>query len=406
MNVQAGTIVSGSESIRLEPKVMELLKVLADASPGMVARDDLMAALWPDSVVGDDALARCVLKLRRALGDEAREARFVETLPKRGYRLLQPLRPIPESSGRKMGWVIAALIAGLTIFAVGIRSVIEPDGTASPTADPGDVVLLERAHDHYYQFTREGNEAAAELYRRLLARQPDLAAARAGMANVLAQRIIRWPEDGPEVPSDQASVAAALESDRLSTPWSRSTIARAVEHAEAAVAVDPNDPHHHKALGLALSLSGELERARAQYAKVLKLDPEMWEAWINLGELDSINNDLDAAIDSFIRAYEAMGKRYARDSQRIGRWQAELGTKIGDTFLAAGRIELAEQWYRRVLEHTPLHVDATLGLASVRNQMGDTKEAQSLCANLNLRVGPISRCGTFLPNQDEGQVPN
>lgn len=385
---------------------MELLKVLADVSPGVVAREDLMAALWPDSVVGDDALARCVLKLRRALGDEAREARFVETLPKRGYRLLEPLRPIPESSGRKKGWVVAAVIAVLTIFAVGIRSVTGPDDTASPAADPSDVVLLERAHDHYYQFTREGNEAAAALYRRLLARQPNLAAARAGMANVLAQRIIRWPEDGPEAPSDQASVAAALESDRLSTAWSRSTIAHAVEHAEAAVAVDPNGPHHYKALGLALSLSGELDRARAQYAKALKLDPEMWEAWINLGELDTINNDLDAAIHNYMRAYEAMGKRYARDAQRIGRWQAELGATIGGTFLDAGRIELAEQWYRRVLEHTPLHVDATVGLASVRNQMGDSQGAQSLCANLNRRVGPISRCGAFLPDQYEDQVPN
>ncbi len=387
---------------------MELLRVLADASPDMVAREDLMAALWPDSVVGDDALARCVLKLRRALGDEAREARFVETLPKRGYRLLQPLQPVPESSGRKMGWAVAAVMAVLAIFAVGIRSVTGPDGTDSPSADPDDAVLLERAHDHYYQFTREGNEVAAALYQRLLARQPDLATARAGMANVLVQRIIRWPEDGPETPSDQASVAAMIKSDRRGTPWSRSTLDRAVEHAEAAVAVDPDDPGHHKALGLALSLSGELDRARAHYAKALELDPEMWEALINLGELDSIDNDPDAAIDNFVRAYEAMGKRYARDPQRIGRWQAELGASIGDTFFTAGRIELAERWYRRVLEHTPLHVGATVGLASVRNQMGDRDGAQSLCADLTLRIGPNRKCGPFLSDEyeDAGQVPN
>ena len=394
---ESGTLTGINKSIQLEPKVMELLTVLAMASPRVVPRDDLVEALWPDSVVGEDALARCVLKLRRALGDEAQEARYVETLRKRGYRLLQTPEPAQLSRDGRRPWVvtmIAAVVIAAAVFALGSiahRSALVGEADRSATLE-----LLERAHDHYYQFTRQGNEAAAALYERLLESDPDFAPAKVGMANVLVQRIVRWPEVGPEPSPNERSVFAALKSQRISTPWAMSSMARAIQLADAAVRSNPDSPQAHKALGLALSLAGEFDKARNHLREALSLNPEMWESWINLGELNLINDEPDEAIENFVRAYEAMGKRYAEDAQRIGNWQAELGAMIGDTLLEAGRTELAEQWYRRVLEHTPYHVGATLGLASVREQRGDLKGAQSLCDNLVLRIGPTKECGPFL----------
>ena len=79
---------------RVEPKVMDLLCLLA-AHPGRVlSRERIMDALWPGLVVGDDALARTLSKLRQALGDDARSPRYVETIAKRGYRLLAEVEGI------------------------------------------------------------------------------------------------------------------------------------------------------------------------------------------------------------------------------------------------------------------------------------------------------------------------
>jgi DNA-binding winged helix-turn-helix (wHTH) protein/TolB-like protein len=85
----------GDECLRLEPKVMELLVHLAGRAGQVVHRDALLAAVWPGVVVGDDALTQAVIKLRRALGDTADRPVFIETISKRGYRLIAPVTRVP-----------------------------------------------------------------------------------------------------------------------------------------------------------------------------------------------------------------------------------------------------------------------------------------------------------------------
>jgi TolB-like protein/DNA-binding winged helix-turn-helix (wHTH) protein len=81
----------GDEVTRLEPKVMEVLAFLG-AHPGeVVSREALLEALWPGMIVGDDSLTQCVIKLRKALGDDPRKPAYIQTIPKRGYRLLAPV---------------------------------------------------------------------------------------------------------------------------------------------------------------------------------------------------------------------------------------------------------------------------------------------------------------------------
>ena len=81
----------GAETVRIEPKAMEVLAMLAERAGDAVAREDLLAAIWPGVVVGDDALTQAVIKLRKALGDAAREPKYIETIAKRGYRLVAPV---------------------------------------------------------------------------------------------------------------------------------------------------------------------------------------------------------------------------------------------------------------------------------------------------------------------------
>src|SRR5687768_2343501 len=81
------------ETLRLEPKAMEVLMVLADRAGQVVSRETLLAAVWPGVVVGDEALTQSIIKLRRALGDNPRSPGYIETISKRGYRLIVPVGP-------------------------------------------------------------------------------------------------------------------------------------------------------------------------------------------------------------------------------------------------------------------------------------------------------------------------
>lgn len=85
--------------VTLEPKVMGLLVALAIRGGEVVSRDDLMAAVWPGVVVGDNALSQVVIKLRKALGDTAREPSYVQAIAKKGYRLVAAVQRSGETTG-------------------------------------------------------------------------------------------------------------------------------------------------------------------------------------------------------------------------------------------------------------------------------------------------------------------
>lgn len=77
---------------RVTPKAMQVLQCLA-ARPGQVlTRQQLLAKVWPETAVNEEVLTRAVSDLRKALGETASQARFIETIPKRGYRLVVPVR--------------------------------------------------------------------------------------------------------------------------------------------------------------------------------------------------------------------------------------------------------------------------------------------------------------------------
>ena len=85
-------IVRDGETLHLEPKSMEILAYLMARRGEMVSRDELLDRVWPEVHVGDDSLTAAIIKIRRALADDARDPKYVETIPKRGYRLIAPVR--------------------------------------------------------------------------------------------------------------------------------------------------------------------------------------------------------------------------------------------------------------------------------------------------------------------------
>ncbi len=77
--------------VRLDPKEVEVLLELAGSAPAMVSREHLLSRVWAGTSVVDNALDQVIARLRRALGDDARQPSCIETLPRRGYRLMVPV---------------------------------------------------------------------------------------------------------------------------------------------------------------------------------------------------------------------------------------------------------------------------------------------------------------------------
>src|SRR5262245_59463895 len=143
------------QDVALEPKAFDVLRFLIEHRDRLVTKDELLDHVWRDTFVTPNALTRAVAQLRKALGDEAREARIVETVAKRGYRFIAPVtdtgddrgdRPAvspmparaayaPRTSPR-WGWVaaaLAAIVVGGTIWlALLSRPSTDPIAYSSP----------------------------------------------------------------------------------------------------------------------------------------------------------------------------------------------------------------------------------------------------------------------------------
>jgi len=77
--------------VALEPKAFNLLAVMVQRPGHLFTKQEIFDLVWPGTAVTDHALTRIVAQIRRALGDEAREARFLQTVPTRGYRWIHPV---------------------------------------------------------------------------------------------------------------------------------------------------------------------------------------------------------------------------------------------------------------------------------------------------------------------------
>ena len=86
-----GTLSQDGNTVRLEPRAMEVLVYLASRPGEVVSRSDLENKVWTGMLVTDDAVTSAIIKLRKALGDNAKNPRFIATVPKRGYQLIAPV---------------------------------------------------------------------------------------------------------------------------------------------------------------------------------------------------------------------------------------------------------------------------------------------------------------------------
>ena len=114
----SGELRRGAEVQRLAPQPARVLALLADRRGGLVGRDEIRQAVWPGvEVEFETSLHFCIRQIRSALSDSATTPRYIETLPRRGYRLIPEVRsldaPSEDAARRRRRWPAALALAGI-----------------------------------------------------------------------------------------------------------------------------------------------------------------------------------------------------------------------------------------------------------------------------------------------------
>ena len=156
VDFRAGELLKNGRRIRLQDQPFQILAMLLEQPGGVVTREELRQRLWPtDTFVDfDHGLNNAINKLRDALNDSADGPRFIETLPRRGYRFIAEVNGQASTASR------AAVLAN-SIEAGEIARAVRPEETA--TAKPSPAPSLHRVGKFWLAAASMGVAAAAIL---------------------------------------------------------------------------------------------------------------------------------------------------------------------------------------------------------------------------------------------------
>jgi len=150
-------ILRGGATVPVSPKAFQLLELLARQRPTALSKEDLHHGLWPDSFVVDGNLANLVAELRRALGDDAQQPRFIRTVQRFGYAFQAQAQALPDAKpGELEGGAYRLIWAKREIALV--------DGENLMGRDQNAVVWLDDASvsRHHARITIDGSGARLE----------------------------------------------------------------------------------------------------------------------------------------------------------------------------------------------------------------------------------------------------
>src|SRR6516225_8673732 len=130
LDPESGDLERAGARIRLQEQPVQVLRELIAHAGSVVPREQLIALLWPKGVVDfDTGLNTVVRKLRSALGDTSETPRYIETLPRRGYRFIGALDPDPEAASAASPTVPVSTASGAS-------SGLTPSAHHEPTVLP------------------------------------------------------------------------------------------------------------------------------------------------------------------------------------------------------------------------------------------------------------------------------
>src|SRR5678816_2902425 len=92
LNMVQRVLTRSGETISLTPKATDLLALLVENAGQLLEKEELLKAIWPDTFVEEGNVSQAIFQLRRALGDNRSTPKYIETVTRRGYRFISPVR--------------------------------------------------------------------------------------------------------------------------------------------------------------------------------------------------------------------------------------------------------------------------------------------------------------------------
>ena len=92
LEIANARLLRDGEAVSLTPKALDVLHHLATRPGRLVTKDELLSALWADVIVSDASIKVCIREIRRAIGDGVKSPTYIQTVYRRGYRFIAPVR--------------------------------------------------------------------------------------------------------------------------------------------------------------------------------------------------------------------------------------------------------------------------------------------------------------------------
>src|SRR5678816_1169268 len=106
LNMVQRVLTRSGETISLTPKATDLLALLVENAGQLLEKEELLKAIWPDTFVEEGNVSQAIFQLRRALGDNRSTPKYIETVTRRGYRFISPVRlldlELPKKKSRSL----------------------------------------------------------------------------------------------------------------------------------------------------------------------------------------------------------------------------------------------------------------------------------------------------------------
>jgi DNA-binding winged helix-turn-helix (wHTH) protein/Flp pilus assembly protein TadD len=281
-------LVDGDRVVSLEPRVMSVLICLRRNPGRIVSTDELLDEVWGRRAHGDHTVYQAIADLRKALCDDASNPRYIETIPKRGYRLICSVMPIGDvvrvDAPRKRAkacrpWrnksaILVASLSTLTVAVILLVSQRTPgnraatDSTAELTAY--DYYLLGVGHHDEYSLSSL-NQSIKNL-NHAIAADPTFAQAYAALARTLAD--LYWFDNDPKF------------------------LAKAEAAAQHALRIDALLSEAHWSMGYVQLERGQYSSAIEAYSRAIELDPYEVRAYAHLADAFAESSaDFDRAVE-------------------------------------------------------------------------------------------------------------
>ena len=420
-------IERGDAVVHIHPKPMAVLESLAAAAGEVVTREELFEAVWPGVLVTDDALTQCVVELRKAFGDHARDAEIIKTVPKVGFCLIPPVMELddePAASSGKLKFLLVGVLAVAAVFLASYSRVLtdeEVTTTAVVEEEGVSIVVLPFVNISSNPEQEYFSDGVSDQLRNLMAQTPGLKVISHASSSRFKGKEIDIPkvarrldvthvlEGSVRTAGDQVRITAQLVDARSDTQlWSET-----YDREFADIFAIQDDIAEHVVSAIRISL-------RDAYPRSVPADPEAYRLYL-LGTYHLHKYEFPKALQYFQQAIE-IDPQYAEVhlqtascyagmtffgymSPREGfeRYKAEvaLALKIDDKLPTAHRSvaavnfffdwnwEGAEEGFQRAIELVPGFATTYRSYAWFLTAMDRTGEAQAMIKR-GLELEPLA----------------